>query len=169
MAKLKKYIIIGIIFTSVMGTLSHFLYEWTDRNLIVSLFCPVNESTWEHIKLLYFPMLLYSLFLKWRMKTQFPHIFSAALSGILVGCASIPILFYTYTGILGYNLLWADIAVFLFSVLLAFIWTYNSAVSQSSSSAGTCYYPVRIAALILFVLFLVFTFYPPQIGLFISP
>ena len=169
MAKLKKYIIIGIIFTSVMGTLSHFLYEWTDRNLIVSLFCPVNESTWEHIKLLYFPMLLYSLFLKWRMKTQFPHIFSAALSGILVGCASIPILFYTYTGILGYNLLWADIAVFLFSVLLAFIWTYNSAVSQSGSSAGKCYYPVRITALILFVLFLVFTFCPPQIGLFISP
>ena len=51
--------IIGTIFVSAAGTLLHFVYGWTGNHFIVGLFAPVNESTWEHMKLLYFPMLLY--------------------------------------------------------------------------------------------------------------
>ena len=51
--------IIGVIFVSAAGTLLHFVYSWTGNNSIIGLFAPVNESTWEHMKLLYFPMLLF--------------------------------------------------------------------------------------------------------------
>lgn len=55
----KKYIISGIIFTIVFGSLLHFFYDWSGKNAIVGLFSPINESVFEHLKLLYFPMLLW--------------------------------------------------------------------------------------------------------------
>ena len=40
------------IFISVLGVLLHFTYEWSGDNAVVGLFSAVNESTWEHLKLL---------------------------------------------------------------------------------------------------------------------
>lgn len=56
---LKTYTIIGVFFVLAAGSLAHFLYDWTGSNAIAGLFVPVNESVWEHMKLLFFPMLLY--------------------------------------------------------------------------------------------------------------
>ena len=61
MKELKSYTIAGIFFVLILGCLSHFFYEWSSNNFIVGLFAPVSESTWEHMKLIFFPMLLYSL------------------------------------------------------------------------------------------------------------
>lgn len=47
--------IVGILFVSVLGVLMHFVYEWSGSNRFVGLFAPINESTWEHMKLLFFP------------------------------------------------------------------------------------------------------------------
>ena len=50
---------IGVtIFSIIFGTLLHFLYEWSNENQIIALFSAVNESTWEHLKLVFFPMLV---------------------------------------------------------------------------------------------------------------
>lgn len=70
----KRDIIIGILFVLVTGTLSHFLYDWSGRLPVVGLFAPVNESVWEHMKLLFFPMLLYALFLCLKYKENLCHI-----------------------------------------------------------------------------------------------
>ena len=61
MKQLKRCIIIGTIFVLILGTLSHFFYEWSNDNQIIGLFSPVNESVWEHMKLVFFPMLFYSI------------------------------------------------------------------------------------------------------------
>ena len=61
MQNLRKFTVIGILFVSVAGTLLHFVYDWSGQNPLVGFFAPVNESTWEHMKLLLFPMLLYGL------------------------------------------------------------------------------------------------------------
>ena len=56
-----KYIFIsGFLFTSVLGTLSHFFYEWSGDSTFIGLVCPISESAWEHMKLLFFPALLLS-------------------------------------------------------------------------------------------------------------
>lgn len=61
--RLKKSEIFGAIFVMVFsGTLMHFFYDWSGKNPIVALFAPYNESTWEHLKLLFFPVLIYSVF-----------------------------------------------------------------------------------------------------------
>ena len=59
-----KYIFIsGFLFTSVLGTLSHFFYEWSGDSTFIGLVCPISESAWEHMKLLFFPALLYCFLL----------------------------------------------------------------------------------------------------------
>ena len=45
------FLIISVIIISIVGTLSHFLYDISNHNRIVGLFSAVNESTWEHIKI----------------------------------------------------------------------------------------------------------------------
>ena len=48
--------IAGILCVSILGTLLHFTYRWSGRNPLIGLIAPVNESVWEHMKLLFFPM-----------------------------------------------------------------------------------------------------------------
>ena len=45
------YTIISIIIISIIGTISHFLYDISNHNKFIGLFSAVNESTWEHIKI----------------------------------------------------------------------------------------------------------------------
>ena len=56
---LYHYTIAGILFTAIAGTLLHFAYEYSMENPLVAMFAPVNESTWEHMKLVFLPMNLY--------------------------------------------------------------------------------------------------------------
>ena len=51
----------GFAVTSLGGTLLHFLYDWLGEAVWVAPFSGVNESTWEHMKLLFWPMLLFAL------------------------------------------------------------------------------------------------------------
>ena len=58
----------GFFTAAVLGTLDHFAYDWSGKSLPVGAFCAVNESTWEHMKLLFFPVLLFTavqLCLRW--------------------------------------------------------------------------------------------------------
>lgn len=56
---IKKIYIYGAVITSILGVINHFLYEWTGNNSFIALFCATNESTWEHLKLLFFPYLIW--------------------------------------------------------------------------------------------------------------
>lgn len=96
MKRLKLYLILGFLFTAVLGTIWHFLYDWTGRGAIAALFFPVNESTWEHMKLIFFPMLLCTFFLAARFKEEYPCLPGALQAGNLLGTLSIPVTFYTY-------------------------------------------------------------------------
>jgi len=166
MNKLKCYTIIGILFVIIAGTLSHFIYKWSGQNFILGFLFPVSESTWEHMKLCFFPMLIYSLFMAKRIKYPYPCVTSALLFGILLGTFLIPVIFYTYTGILGKNYLVLDIATFILSIILAFIAAYRLTLSCKMNSYT---YWLGLAILVMAVCFFVFTYLPPDIGLFIAP
>lgn len=166
MNQLKRYTATGAAFVIILGTLAHFFYEWSHKSSIVGIFTPINESTWEHMKLLFFPMLLFSLIAITKLKDIYPCITSSLLSGILAGTALIPIIFYTYTGILGYNLLFLDISAFIFAVISAFCTAYKLTLSCRMEKYTVLLY---ITIGILFICFVVFTFCPPGIALFADP
>lgn len=164
--KLLAYTIGGVLFVSVLGTLLHFAYEWSGGNRIVALFTPVNESTWEHMKLLFFPMLVYILFEYFQLKEDFPGILCGGFTGILVGTILIPLLFYGYTGIFGRNFTAADIAIYYISVIIGFIVNYYLA-----DQCDQKIYEMAVSGIILLlaIAFMVFTFHPPDGRIFMDP
>jgi len=162
MNTLKRFCMIGFIVTCILGIVSHFVYDWTGGGFLIGLFFPVNESTWEHMKLVFFPMLLFTLVAGKRIEGQYPCIYRAMYTGILVGLLLIPVLFYTYSGILGFHVAWANIAVYIVSVLLAYLVVYRVAANCKRKDSKA----LRIVMYALLVMFMVFTVYPPEIGLF---
>lgn len=165
MNDLKKFCVIGFLITTVLGIISHFVYDWTGRGFLIGLFFPVNESTWEHMKLLFFPMFLFALVAGKRMERQYPCIYNAMFTGILAGLLLIPTLFYTYSGILGFHVAWANIAVYVISVLAAYFVVYRRTITCKNRDSKV----LRIVMYALVVLFMVFTVYSPGIGLFQVP
>ena len=166
MKELKRYTILGIIFVIITGTISHFVYEWSGENVLLGFFFPVNESTWEHMKLSFFPMLIYSIFMNRKLKADAPCVTSALLFGTLLGTYLIPVFFYTYSGILGKNYAPFDIATFVVSIFLAFLAIYKFTLSCSLDS-----YLIWLIILVFLtaICFLFFTYRTPEIGLFVSP
>ena len=45
--------LVGLAYVSLVGTVLHFLYDWLGGAVWVAPFSGVNESTWEHMKLLF--------------------------------------------------------------------------------------------------------------------
>lgn len=166
MNDLKRLTLKGICIVIVLGTLWHFVYEWTGKNFIARLFFPVSESTWEHMKLCFFPMSLYSLYMNKKLKAQYPCITSALLLGILIGTFSIPVIFYTYSGILGFHSLFLDMVTFVASILLGFWAVYKFSSSNKLSSYQTL---LKGLVFLLLLCFFVFSYFPPSIGLFANP
>lgn len=162
--------IIGILFTSLLGTLSHFVYEWSSQNILAGLFTPINESTWEHMKLLFFPMLLYGIFACIYLKQDYPCISYAYPLGILAGTFAIPVFFYTYSGILGRNYTPIDIMIFYISVILAFTVIYRKTLScqKKDIHLGKTSVLPWLAVLLLTACFFLFTIFPPALEVFKS-
>ena len=166
MKSLKAYMIIGIVFVSVLGTLLHFAYTWSGHNIFVGLFTPINESIWEHTKLLFFPMLIYSFYLNKKITAESPCINSAMILGSLLGVILIIVLFYTYSGIIGFNFAFADISIFYISVITSFYIAYKSTKSCALKNHSVT---MRFFQIALICMFLLFTFFPPNIPLFAAP
>ena len=57
---LKKIKIINVVFLFLLSFLWHFMYDWFPNN-IFALFFPVNESIWEHMKIIYFCLFMGSI------------------------------------------------------------------------------------------------------------
>lgn len=159
MDRLKRCTIIGIFFVLITGTLSHFCYGWSGNHHIVGLFTPVNESVWEHMKLLFFPMLLYSLLMIFKFRKNFPCIAPALSWGILAGTLLIPVLYYAYTSILGRNIFILDIGTFILSVMIAF--RLSCKLTRSCKPALCTALPCILTG-ILFICFIAFTYHPPE-------
>ena len=171
MSRFLKLEIIGFIFVSVLGTLFHFAYDFYCQNFLVGIFAATNESTFEHLKLLLYPYLIYSIIEFFILKrTSFAYIDNFVCSktlGLIGGLISIVILFYTYTGVLGYNIDFINIAIFFISVFLAFYISYKS-IYKLQKKDNDCQLCLLIVGIIV-ILFIIFTLNPLNIGLFKEP
>ena len=147
------------------GTILHFLYEWTGGSILTAPFSAINESTWEHMKLMYWPLLLFALIQRPFFRYQ-PNYWCVKLAQILTALVLIPLLFYTYNGAFGESPDWVNIAVFYLSAGGAF-WLERLLFRLNTRN---CHSMLAITAIALIgLMFVVFTFAPPQIPLFLSP
>ncbi|MEG1492560.1 MAG: DUF6512 family protein, partial [Oscillospiraceae bacterium] len=97
-----RWILLGIPALFVIGALSHFAFDALGKSPIIGAFFPVNESVWEHLKLLLLPLILWwSLYYLFRGKKygiDKNRWFGGALIALLSSLFAIPLLYYFYTG-----------------------------------------------------------------------
>ena len=158
--------LMGFAVTALGGTLLHFLYEWFGEAVWIAPFSGVNESTWEHMKLLFWPMAIYALFESFFF-TDCQRFWCVKLRGILLGLALIPFLYYNYNGIIGKSPDFVNIAIFFISAAASYIY--------ETKLFGKEHFPCRsqkraIAILaVIAALFVIFTFRTPEIQIFADP
>ena len=157
---------LGFAVTACGGTILHFLYDWLDGAVWIAPFSGVNESTWEHMKLLYWPLILFAL-------VQFPYFKGKTcywwikLLETLTGLILIPILFYTYNGVFGKSPDWVNVAIFYVTTAAVFLLEWWL-LKRESMLCKWSWFPFAIICLIG-ILFVIFTFSPPHIPLFKDP
>lgn len=165
--KLLYWQLAGFIFTAIVGTLLHFLYEWSNQSTFVAPFSAVNESIWEHMKLLFVPMFIFALIERQFMGAEYQNFWCIKLVGIFFGIIMIPVLYYTYTGISGTSKDWINIIIF-FVVAAG---TYLLELWLFKNTNGFCSTPLLSLFILCLVAlaFVVFTYIPPEIPLFEAP
>jgi len=161
---LKLWLIGGFIFTGIAGVLLHFLFDWSNQSIFVAPFSAVNESIWEHMKLLFFPMFIFALIEYKFIGNDYENIWCAKLVAIITGLLLIPIIYYTYTGVFGVNADWFNIIVFFVAVGTAY-YIENLLLKNESNFCKSNLTAFIILCLIA-VLFIVMTFVQPKIPLF---
>lgn len=156
----------GFLFTVAAGVLLHFLWDWTGSGRLVAAFSAVNESTWEHMKLLFFPMFLVSMAQVWFQDS--PNFLAVRGLSAFLGTLLIPVLYYTYTGVTGTHALWADIGVFVLSAAAAF--GLDLGLRRTGRLNAGWQQALGLAALwALALLFVLWTYRPPHLALFCDP
>ncbi len=186
--KIRNYQIFSVIFTFILGTLLHFVFEWSGENIFVASFSAINESVWEHLKLLYFPMLL-TLIIGYfycinnkilgtspiafdcdggsasYIRINVPNFLCSKTVGIITSMLFTIIFFYTYSGILGKNIAVIDIASFFVATILGEYVAY-----KLMSSTFKCNNKIAVFVLIFIgICFVIFTYSAPELGIFKDP
>jgi hypothetical protein len=148
-----------------LGSLLHFAWEWSGRNPLVAVVAATNESTWEHLKLAFWPALLVALVQR-RVYGGPPGWLPATVLRVLIPPLLIVLLFYGYVGIMGAHQLWVDIAIFVLAVVVGEV--VGHAVMWMRPGLGT-----RVGAGLLLVTstaaFATLSFRPPAFFLFVDP
>ena len=152
----------------IMGVLGHFLYEWCAKSTLVGFFFPVNESTWEHLKLLFFPTVIYSIFEYIFTKEKPKNYLPAIIISVWCGMITITTLFYTAKGILGFNLDFFNILIYFIAVLFS-IYKKNKILKGDAFKTDTAFYIFAAIGLITALAFIFFSFNPPSLGIFTPP
>ena len=160
-----KYELTSTIFIMILGVIFHFIYEWTNNNVIVALFSPVNESIWEHLKLLYFPMILTIIIGYFYNGKNYKNYICAKTLGIIISMIFTVVAYYTYSGAIGKNIDIINILLFFVSVILGqYIAIRNIMLEKDCNKTKSI-----IVLIIIGLLFIFFTFNPPNIGIFKDP
>ncbi len=165
-SKLTRWQTAGFLFTSVFGTLLHFLYDLTGQSPLFAPFSAVNESTWEHMKILFFPMFVFALVESRFAGKEYKNFWCAKLFGTLLGLVLIPVIFYSYKGILGFSVDWLNIAIFFITAAATYIFETRYLKRTDTDCNSTVAFAVLCLILLAFV---VFTYVQPKIDLFIDP
>lgn len=151
----------------ILAALLHFAYDLSGKNILVAVFSAVNESVWEHVKILVIPYLLWSIAVYYILRPNFKRLIVARCAGTLTIMLLTVCFFFIYSGVWGSHVLWIDI-------LSAFLWIACGEIVSiriiNSDKNVSDIFPISAALLcLILVMLLCFSVSPPKIGLFRDP
>ena len=164
----EKWILLGIPVIFIIGSLFHFIYDWSGKNIIVGLISPIDESIFQHIKLVVIPIICWWTFyyyLKGKNDNISPEKwFAGALISLLSSIILIPSFYYLYTGALGIESLIVDVLI----LLVALFFAQLLGLHFFRHSKGFDTTVVLCSFVFIILLFAILTLHSPNLPIFID-
>ncbi|HPM14316.1 MAG TPA: DUF6512 family protein [Candidatus Dojkabacteria bacterium] len=158
--------IISFLILTIFGTLLHFTHEWFKKGILLHIFSALNESTWEHMKLLIAPTMLVVIFQYIFLRNEYLNIFNSLLILLIVELISIPLLYEPLRILIKKVPFFITISIFILSIILGLIAEYIMLKNK------IFIFPEHISSIIILVIviiFGIFTYYPPKSLIFRDP
>lgn len=161
---LKKLKIITVIGIFILNFPIHFLYDWLPNSLF-SLFFPVNESIWEHMKMIFtgfifFAPIEYLLIKKYNIKVN-NYILNLFITAII----SIPIYLIMFLPI--YNAIGENMPIIF--ILMIITITICEIINYYLNKLDNIKYSNLIGTILIVITYIIMgylTYNPPKTGLF---
>ena len=170
-ANILRWEIWGILFIVLLGAFLHFTFELSGGWRPLGVISAVNESVWEHLKIAFWPALFWTIIeyycIRQPRRDTRPNFFLAKAIGAYVMPTVIVVIFYSYTAFTGDSILAADLSSFVIAIIIGQFVSYRLWLSLRLRRAFNWLgLSMFITAVLLFA---IFTFYPPEVGLFQDP
>jgi len=159
--------ILGAIFVITIGAVFHFVFEWSNQWFPLGAIAPVNESVWEHLKLVFWPLVFFSIIEYFSLRSEVNNFVLSKITAIAIAEITILVTFYAYTSILGIEILLVDILSFIIGVILGYLVSYR--LLKLKATPNWTSIVSFLSIIILGIIFVVFTYLPPGIPLFEDP
>lgn len=162
--KQKIMYIVGFFVISIIGTLLHFTFDFSGKNLFIAPFSAVNESVWEHLKIAVIPIILWTFIEFVSLKFRSDNLWISLLVKILTVMGLIILLYYISKVFTKTHNTWLNIAIFYFSILISQILGYKIVTSKK---VNVKYEEIsKYIVIAIFLMFIIFTFIPPKLSIF---
>ena len=157
----------GILFISLSGALLHFTFELSGEWMPMAVISGVNESTWEHFKIGFWPAFIWGFieFFIFGRKTR--NFFFAKGISYLVTPVVIAGLFYGYTWIFKIESLIIDIIIFIIAIAVAQVVSYRIILIKKRRLSGNIIGAILIIAGL--IMYSTLSYYPPKCPIFKDP
>ncbi len=165
MTKIKKFEIWSAIATIVVGSMLHFVFAWFGDWRPFALIAAVNESTWEHLKLAFWPAFIFAVIGYITVGKTNKNFCFAQMNKLFVMPVLIIILFYSWLAFFPDNFIY-DISIFMLAVVAGHVTAYM--FEKSKWNIGLKIFSGIMITLLLLA-FSLFTYFPPKNFLFHDP
>ena len=160
---LKKIKIINVIVFFALSFLWHFIYDWFP-NFLTSIFFPVNESIWEHMKIIFGVIIfgsLISLILMNKFHIKHNNFYIEIITKAIVGVLFYLIIFIPLYKWLGENMFITISLMLLTYIFVEFIGYKILLLNEMNINI----LPI-ILIFLCYILFFLLTYYPPHSFIF---
>jgi hypothetical protein len=153
------------IFIGIVGAALHFTFEFSNfENLVVAFFSAVNESTWEHLKMVFWPGVVFSLVEYTYVRDKVNNFLIAKTASLFAMPFVITAGWYLYTPFTHKSIYKVDLFLFYLAVLVGQIISYKLLTRPQLSKKVNNFAIGSLVAML--IAFSTFTFFPPHIFLF---
>lgn len=165
--KVRRWEVAGIAFIILVGGALHFVFEWTGYWRPIAWFAAVNESTWEHLKQVFWPGLLFALIEYPAIHRETNNFWVGKTVELFAMPAIIVILFYGYTAVIGQDYLAVDAGIFVVAVIVGQLISYTLLTARDLGLGARRL--ALVGFVVMVVAFALLSYYPPRIFLFEDP
>ncbi len=162
-----KMELIGTIFTFLIGTILHFVYDISNHSVWSILIGAINESVWEHVKIFILPYLFWGAIEICYLKIPMKKTIIAKTIGIYIFSIITILFFYSYSNIAKGSILLVDIISVFLWIILAHVISYKIIIFKKSFE--NLFTPSAFLLVLLITMYLTFSVNPLHIDLFKDP